>query len=366
MNESSDSGGELAADLLRRLRGHFDTARDALARACAVKGRLDAQRFDAHQVSAFELAWACAELEAARAALQVAATPTDRALVRLFTADVIGANLGRLEALHLELGLDLAPLQALSAGADWARLRRETQDARTLQRTGQAVIDAQGDIAAVTLSEPLTMAQRSFRRFGAEVVAPLAEPIHRHDLTIPESILGPLREMGVFGLSIPERYGGIGPDDRDDTLMMVVVTEALSEASLGAAGSLITRPEILSRAMLTGGTEVAKRNMIRVELSGSTIPHEIIGKFGAGRVLLRPASPGTGIIAGKNVRAVMECLGVHDVLSKSLGSNNPHNEVKAAFSALLELTSPGQLSRRLNRSLRDIYRIEAKQEASEA
>jgi small subunit ribosomal protein S5 len=109
------------------------------------------------------------------------------------------------------------------------------------------------------------------------------------------------------------------------------------------------------------GTEAAKRNMIRVELSGSTIPHEIIGKFGAGRVLLRPASAGTGIIAGKNVRAVMECLGVHDVLSKSLGSNNPHNEVKAAFAALLALTSPGQLSRRLNRSLRQIYNMGEKE-----
>ena len=262
MNESSDSGGELAADLLRRLQQAFDTARDALARACAVAGRLDAGRFDVQQVPAFELAWACAELEAARAALQVAATPTDHALARLFTADAIGANLGRLEALHLELGLDLAPLQAFAAGADWAQLRRATQGAQALQRTGQAVIDAQGDIAAVPLSEPLTMARDSFRRFGAEVVAPLAEPIHRHDLTIPESILGPLREMGVFGLSIPERFGGIGPDDRDDTLMMVVVTEALSDASLGAAGRLITRPEILSRAMLTGGTEAQKQHWL--------------------------------------------------------------------------------------------------------
>lgn len=103
------------------------------------------------------------------------------------------------------------------------------------------------------------------------------------------------------------------------------------------------------------GTEAAKRNMISVELTGTTIPHDIIGKFGAGRVLLRPASAGTGIIAGKNVRAVMECLGVHDVLAKSLGSCNPHNEVKAAFEALLALTSPGVISRRLNRSIRDIY-----------
>ena len=262
MNDAHDTGGDTAADLLRRLRGHFDTTRDALARACAVNGRLDAECFDAQQVSAFELAWACAELEAARAALQVAATPTDRALARLFTADAIGANLGRMEALHLELGLELAPLQAFAVDADWARLRRDTQGTQALQRTGQAVIDVQGDIATVQLSEPLALAQHSFRRFGAEVVAPQAEQIHRHDLTIPESILGPLREMGVFGLSIPERFGGIGPDDRDDTLMMVVVTEALSEASLGAAGSLITRPEILSRAMLTGGTEAQKQHWL--------------------------------------------------------------------------------------------------------
>ncbi len=106
------------------------------------------------------------------------------------------------------------------------------------------------------------------------------------------------------------------------------------------------------------GTEVAKRNMIRVELSGSTIAHPIIGKYGAGRVLLRPASAGTGIIAGGNVRAVMECVGVHDILAKSLGSSNPHNEVKATFEALLSIVSPAEMSRRLKRSVRDIYAME--------
>ena len=94
------------------------------------------------------------------------------------------------------------------------------------------------------------------------MVAPLAEKIHRHDLTVPESLLQPMREMGVFGLSIPEQYGGSAPNDRDDTLMMIVVTEALSEASLAAAGSLITRPEILARALLAGGTEAQKEHWL--------------------------------------------------------------------------------------------------------
>ena len=109
---------------------------------------------------------------------------------------------------------------------------------------------------------------------------------------------------------------------------------------------------------IDNGTEAAKRNMISVELAKKTISHKIVGKYGAGRVLLRPASEGTGIIAGKNVRAVMECLGVHDVLAKSLGSNNPHNEVKAAFVALQELVSPGQMARRLKRSVRNLYGME--------
>jgi (2S)-methylsuccinyl-CoA dehydrogenase len=82
---------------------------------------------------------------------------------------------------------------------------------------------------------------------------PVATKIHRQDLTVPEELLGPLREMGVFGLSIPESFGGTANDEHKD-LMMMVVTEALSEASLAAAGSLITRPEILARALLAGGT----------------------------------------------------------------------------------------------------------------
>ena len=101
------------------------------------------------------------------------------------------------------------------------------------------------------------------------------------------------------------------------------------------------------------GSEAARKAMVPVSLANNTIPHEVIGEFGGGRVLLRPASAGTGVIAGGGVRAVMEAVGIRDVLAKSLGSSNHSNVVKATLSALTSLRPRSEVMRLRGKKLRD-------------
>lgn len=105
------------------------------------------------------------------------------------------------------------------------------------------------------------------------------------------------------------------------------------------------------------GVEDARKNVVKVSIIRGTISHTVIGKFGAGRVLLKPASPGTGCIAGGGVRAVLESAGVKDVLTKQLGSSNPHNVVKATMQALLSLRDARDVAQRRGMSVKELFDV---------
>jgi (2S)-methylsuccinyl-CoA dehydrogenase len=309
MHSTLTTQTELTRGLLAALRPLFERAIGRLAVVCSSDGRLAADQLDARQVVCYELALASADLLAAETVI-AGLTPTsgelDRRLALIFAVEAVQGVLAQTEGAFVELGLDAAALHALAADRAYADLRRTVAGAEGLAIAGRALGAANGatlEIGPVALDEPLVLAQDAFRRLAAEVVAPQAERIHRHDLTVPEAMLQSFREMGVFGLSVPERYGGSAPDDRDDTLMMVVVTEALSEASLAAAGSLITRPEILARALLAGGTEEQKARLLPGIAAGAplcaiAITEPDFGSDVAGLAMKGTRAPGGWLLNG--------------------------------------------------------------------
>ena len=105
------------------------------------------------------------------------------------------------------------------------------------------------------------------------------------------------------------------------------------------------------------GIERAKKSLIQIPLRNTTIPHQVIGKYGAGRVLLKPASPGTGVIAGGPVRAVLEVVGIQDILTKCIGSHNPHNVVKATMKGLQSLKDPVKVAQQRNIPIEEIEHL---------
>ena len=243
----------------------IDTALSALKLLTLDGERVSPAKLDEHQLASYELSLSWSECTAARFltahALQLAARSVPEntltiQLSNLFCAEAITNTVNRLRARPADYGLTHADIISDPVAEEF--LSKQLA-AKNIAAIGQAILDRDGDLGPDLLTEYHTIMRDTFRRFSDDVVAPLAESIHREDLIIPDAILEPLKEMGMFGLSIPAKYGGLQEDDKEDTLGMIVVTEELSRGSIGAAGSLITRPEILARALLKGGTEEQKQ-----------------------------------------------------------------------------------------------------------
>jgi (2S)-methylsuccinyl-CoA dehydrogenase len=224
------------------------------ARRLAATGDVEVE-----QVLAYDLAHAAAGVRTARSALGYGRTGNDEARIACaFVADVLADLTTRTVGREGAWGTTrdwLAP--AASFVTDY---RDPTYLAGLCGVQGDRRLDA--DFALV---------RETFHRFAEEQLRPRAEEIHRSNSDIPEEIIGGLAEMGAFGLSIPDQYGGFASGGESDYMGMVVATEELSWGSLGAGGSLITRPEILSRALVAGGTEAQKQRWLPDLASGDVM-----------------------------------------------------------------------------------------------
>jgi (2S)-methylsuccinyl-CoA dehydrogenase len=211
---------------------------------------------DTDQVVAYDLAHAAAAVENARTILDYGQNGDEEARIACaFAADAIHDVATRLIGREREWG---AEQRALDSALAFARP----------YRSPEFLSELCGTQGPRHLDDDLAMVQDTFRRFAEERIRPIAEEIHRHNEDIPEEIIEGLSEIGTFGVSIPEEYGGFAAEGEGEYLSMVAATEELSRGSLGVGGSLITRPEILARALLAGGAEEQKQEWLPRMASG--------------------------------------------------------------------------------------------------
>jgi (2S)-methylsuccinyl-CoA dehydrogenase len=205
---------------------------------------------DANQTVAYDLAHATSAVEASRALLDYGAKgDVEAALTCAFVADTVADLVGKLVGREAAWGVDPA---VLASAHDFVVEHRDPAFLAGLA----------GQEGPRHLDEDFELVRDTFKRFAEDQIRPHAEHVHRTNADVPESIISGLGELGAFGLSIPEAYGGYAGGGESDYLGMVVATEELSRGSLGIGGSLVTRPEILARAIVGGGTEEQKQHWL--------------------------------------------------------------------------------------------------------
>jgi (2S)-methylsuccinyl-CoA dehydrogenase len=254
---------DTARTLVATARRVVDAATERLASDSAKNGRIDLELMDREQVLAYDLATIAGQVTAAEEMLAYGEQGDLEAMLTVaFAGDVVADLAARMQGRE--------PAWALDAESGWGSA--EVVEALRVARAPELLEDIADRVLANPslprhLGEEQEMVRQTFRDFAQEKVQPIAEHVHRNDEDIPDAIISELGAMGCFGLSIPEQFGGFaagGPDghSEDDFMSMVLVTEELSRGSLGVAGSLITRPEILSKALVTGGTPEQKERWL--------------------------------------------------------------------------------------------------------
>jgi (2S)-methylsuccinyl-CoA dehydrogenase len=263
---SSPDHIDAASKIFDRLKELTNQSAVVIKKNCIRDGKLDGERLDRFQNGCYELAFCEAEIVAARAALNYAKNQQGNALVRqavlMFCAETIKSVLNRFLSSGTDMGVHRKKAQAIYDDPQVLELLDFYSMASSMAHLGANIIAEDITQLPSSLDEEKNLIRDTFYRFANDVVAPLAEEIHRDDTDIPEEIIRSAAELGCFGTCIPERFGGLQPNDHSDSLNMIVVTEELSRASLGAAGSLITRPEIAARALLAGGTEAQQQKWL--------------------------------------------------------------------------------------------------------
>jgi len=222
---------------------------------------------DDHQVHAERLAYLATEVEAAGCLLNYARTAKENGgddsgnmsnMALGFAAEVSQKLVGHASTHLDDFGFDEPFLNDTLGQAEIKAAIRDGAHERRFRTIGQTVLDTKGINNSWLEDDIAEMTRDSVRQFAKSEVAPIAERVHRNDELIPESIIKNMSALGYFGMSVPEQYGGGGMGN----LAMIITTEELSAASLGVAGSLITRPEILTKALLRGGTEDQKQKWL--------------------------------------------------------------------------------------------------------
>ena len=275
-NMLSDSALELdsARRLLEVIQGMLSQGLTSLKVSCTVEGKLDSELLDDYQFSSYQIAFSVAEIAAAKSFLHYCKESTENsyesAFALLFTCDTLDNVMGRLKKIALDVGIEFESLTTLENSAEYRNVLKHNRPS-VISALGSLIINEKFYRLRSGLDDEKELVRDTFYRFSDEIVAPLAGKIHREDLDIPEQIIEAASELGCFGTCIPEKFGGLQPDNKSDSLGMIVVTEELSRGSLGAAGSLITRPEIAARALLAGGTERQQQFWLPKLASGKTL-----------------------------------------------------------------------------------------------